>query len=269
LGNLDKNQDVIGTGHSVSDDNTPYYPVARFKTDGSGSVVDVEDWEYHRPWAWPDKSRMQVNGGPEKNDMETPTPTETYNPFASFNEGPNAAYKPLRAGPYALNTMPDVFFRLNAPLDVEARTAYEHAQTPYQTDQLNEQYLNPDKLGFSPLGDPIPFSAYLIGQLSHDTGYSTQFNLDSDRAFAYLTWDWIRNKIDPKVEGSSATGILGLTFATPKEPPRYETDNPTAIPVVDKPKSLWVQRLLEEPKGVKPLLLNYKDPPDPSGPIIL
>jgi Zinc dependent phospholipase C len=249
LGNLDKNQDVIGTGHSVSDDNYPYYPVMRFKSDGS-----VEDWEYHRPWAWPDKSRMQVNGGPEKNDTETTTPTETYNPLASFGEGPDTAYKPLRAGPYALNTMPDVFFRMNAPLDVEARAAYEQAQTPFQTDQLNEQYLNPDKLGFSPLGDPIPFSAYLIGQLSHNTGYSTQFNLDSDRAFAYLTWDWVRN--DPNVQGGSATGILGLTFATPKEPPRYETDNATS----PFGKSLWA-------KGTRPLLLKYKDPPNTQGPI--
>ena len=45
---------------------------------------------------------------------------------------------------------------------------------------------------FSPLGDPVPFSAYLIAQLANDTGYSTQFNLDTDRAYAYLTWDWIR-----------------------------------------------------------------------------
>ena len=36
----------------------------------------------------------------------------------------------------------------------------------------------------SPLGDPVPFSAYLIGRLVNDTGYETQFNLDADRAYA-------------------------------------------------------------------------------------
>jgi len=230
FGNLDKNQDVIEPGHSVSDPNLPYYPVLRYDTDGT-----VENWEYHRPWAWPDKSPVQVNGAA---DTLKTTPTETYNPFLSFGEGPNVAYKPLRPGPYPLLTMPDVFFRLDAPVNVEARSAYEKAQTPYETDLLNERYLGPRAIKFSPLGDPIPFSAYLIGQLANDTGYSTQFNLDSDRAFAYLTWDWIRN--DPKTKGGTATGILGLTYATPVEPPEGAPG--------------WAQ-------GGKPLLLKYKDPP--------
>ena len=38
----------------------------------------------------------------------------------------------------------------------------------------------------------MPFSAYLIGRLVNPTGYPTQFNLDADRAYAYLTWDWNR-----------------------------------------------------------------------------
>ncbi len=230
LGNLDTSQDVIGIGHSVSDPNYPYYPVLRYHTDGS-----VEGWEYHRPWAWPDKSRVQQNGA---EDTLKNTPTETYNPAQSFGEGPDTAYQPLRAGPYPLMSMPNVFFRLDAPVDTDARTAYEQAQTPWQTDQLNEQHIGARSLKYSPLGDPIPFSAHLIGQIANNTGYSTQFNLDSDRAFAYLTWDWIRN--DPKTEGGSATGIFGLTYATPQEPPQ-------AAPG-------WA-------KGNQPLLLKYKDAP--------
>jgi hypothetical protein len=228
LGNLDTNQDVIGTGHSVSDPNYPYYPVLRYHTDGS-----TEGWEYHRPWAWPDTSRMQQNGKGESNDTTKATPTETYNPFASFGEGPNVAYKPLRPGPYPVTTMPDVFFRLNAPVDTETRKAYEQAQTPFETDTLNEQHIGPRSMELSPLGDPIPFSAHLIGQLTHETGYSTQFNLDSDRAFAYLTWDWIRGDETEK-------GILGLTYHKPKEPPQAADH--------------WA-------KGANPLLLEYKDPP--------
>jgi hypothetical protein len=105
------------------------------------------------------------------------------------------AYKPLRPGPYPVGTKPDVFFRLGAPVDAPTRLSYEKAQTPWDTDQLNEQHLG-GRLPISPLGDPIPFSIHLIGQLTNNTGYSTQFNLDSDRGFAYLTWDWIRNNPD-------------------------------------------------------------------------
>jgi hypothetical protein len=245
LSNLDKHQDVIGTGHDVSDYNYPYYPVLRYHLNGSW-----EDWEYHRPWAWPEWSPVEQSGA---KDTTKTTPTETYNPFMSFGEGPPVfTYKPLRPGPYPTTTQPDVFFRLNAPVDVEARAAYERAQTPWQTDVLNEQHLSPGNLQNSPLGDPIPFSAHLIGQLANDTGYSTQFNLDSDRAFAYLTWDWIRN--DPKSEGGSATGILGLSYATPKIPPKEAPG--------------WTE-------GKDPLLLEYKsaheglakDPPPPPPPL--
>jgi hypothetical protein len=232
FGNLDQDQDVIGAGHSVSDPNYPYYPVLRYHADGT-----TEGWEFHRPWAWPDVSRVERPG---MSDTTKPTPTETYNPFKSFGEGPDEAYKPLRPGPYPIGTMPDVFFRLDAPVDGATRSAYEQAQHPWETDVLNE-HIGRRRLGLSPLGDPVPFSCYLIGQLANDTGYSTQFNLDSDRAFAYLTWDWIRNKPDPKREGSTHTGILGLTYATPVVPP--ESD----------PRNSW------DPANA--LLLDYKDKP--------
>jgi hypothetical protein len=234
FGNLDKDQDVIGTGHSVSDPNYPYYPVLRYHPDGSAP----EGWEFHRPWAWPSESRMERPG---MSDTIIPTPTETYNPHRSFGEGPDERYKPLRAGPYPLGTMPDVFFRLNEPVDRETRAAYEQAQHPWETDVLNDQHIGPRRLGVSPLGDPVPFSCYLIGQLANDTGYSTQFNLDSDRAFAYLTWDWIRNKPNPKVKDTTHTGILGLTYATPVVPP--ESD----------PRNSW--------NPTDALLLDYKDKP--------
>ena len=233
FGHLDTDQDVIGAGHSVSDPNYPYYPVLRYHADGT-----YEGWEFHRPWAWPSESPVERPG---MSDTTMTTPTETYSPLRSFGKGP-AEYKPLRPGPYPIGTQPDVFFRVDAPVDEKTRAAYEHAQTPWETDQLNAKHLSPRALRFSPLGDPVPFSCYLIGQLVNDTGYSTQFNLDSDRAYAYLTWDWIRN--DPKAEDGTHTGILGLTYATPVEPPEND------------PRGTWA-------KGTKPLLLDYKDKPTP------
>jgi hypothetical protein len=234
LGNLDTDQNVIGTGHSVSDSNFPYYPVLRYRPNNK-----IEGWEFHRPWAWPDKSRMQVNGAP---DAEKNTPSETYSPAGSFGKGPDV-YTPLRAGPYRPSTTPEVLFRTNAPVDSDVRSAYEMAQTPLDTDLLNEANIGPRELGLSPLGDPIPFSAHLIGQLVNDTGYSTQFNLDSDRAFAYLTWDWVR---DETTEGKSQPGIFGITHQEPIQRPEGDPG--------------WAQ-------GGNPLLLRYKDPPKMPPPI--
>ncbi len=239
FGNLDKNQDVIGTGHPIPDDNYPYYPVLKY---GSGAP---EGFEFHRPWAFPNVS---VSGS---NNAAVPTPTETYDQskayVASYGYSPpplpaqgdpkpaTGKYKPLRAGPYPAGTMPDVFFRLDAPVDAEVRSAYEMAQTPFDTDQLNEAHISsPRALKYSPLGDPIPFSAHLIAQIVNDTGYSTQFNLDSDRAFAYLTWDWVRGD-------STKTGILGLSYHLPVEPPAGADgwalgNNPLQLHYVDRPK---------------------------------
>jgi hypothetical protein len=228
FGNLDTNPDVIGTGHSVKDPNYPYYPVLRYHTDGT-----TEGWEYRRPWAWPNQSPVQLANAP---DTLRVTPTETYNAHQSFGEGPDAPFKPLSPGPYPIGTQPDVFFRLDAPIDAEVRAAYEQAQTPWGTDLLNMEQLARLDLQFSPLGDPIPFSCHLIAQLANDTGYSAQFNLDSDRGFAYLTWDWIRNDASVPL----AHGVLGLTYATPKIPPENAPG--------------WTQ-------GADALLLKYKDPP--------
>jgi len=241
FGNLDTDQDVIGVGHSVKDPNYPYYPVLRWQTDGRET-----NYEYRRPWAWPDKSPVQQASGP---DTLRTTPTETYNPFRSFGEGPDVAFKPLSGSPYPVGTQPDVFFRKNAPVDPEVRQAYEKAQTPWETDQLNIIHLARRDLQFSPIGDPIPFSAHLISQLVNDTGYSTQFNLDSDRAFAYLTWDWVRQ--DKSAPGSTGSGVLGLTFQKPQEPPEGDPGgsflDPAAAP--------------DWGKGNRPLLLHYVDAP--------
>jgi hypothetical protein len=237
LGNLDQDQDVIGVAHSVLDPRYPYYPVLRYDAPNG----TFKGWEYHRPWAYPTTSLL-VQGGGQVTDYNTPT--ETYNPKQSFGgDVPDVSYKPLRPGPYPVGTMPDVFFRLNAPVDPNTRLAYEQAQTPWVTDTLNATHLNSD-MRYSPLGDPIPFSAHLISQIANNTGYSTQFNLDSDRAFAYLTWDWIRK--DPTQDDSTNT-VIGLSYYKPTEPPEGADG--------------WAQ-------GTRPLLLKYMDPPHIPPPLV-
>jgi hypothetical protein len=246
LGNLDTDQDVIGTSHSVHDSKYPYYPVLRFHVNDK-----AEDWEYHRPWAYPDVSRFAVTGSP---DFQFPTPTEEYDPTKVLPGDPvdSAAgtYKPLRPGPYPAGTMPNVFFRLDAPVDPKVRSQYEAAQTPAQTDKLNRDNLLSRRLPLSPLGDPVPFSAYLIGQLVNDTGYDTHFNLDSDRAFAYLTWDWIRSDKDQEFTE------LNIPYRKPVVPPRagngWDNGNtPLQLHYVDRPVRRW-RRLFEDVRFREP-----------------
>jgi hypothetical protein len=245
FGNLDENTGVI-VSHSVHDPNYPYYPVQRYRPGH-----DPEDWEYHRPWAYPKTSEFTTDGD---HNTEIPTPTELYNPYASDstavrydqngNPIPITSRKPTRPGPYREGTTPDqVFFRTNAGHDDGARYEYEHAQTPWQTDLVNEQLFGKESRGISPLGDPVPFSAYLIGQLVNPTGYATQFNLDADRAYAYLTWDWIR---DPK---GDATTKLGVHFRPPVvSPQQAELPNTSGK---------WDQ------SGQSAMQLHYVDPPPP------
>jgi len=226
FGNLDKNEGVV-VSHSVRDPNMPYYPVMQYHSDGH----TPDDWEFHRPWAYPQYSEYEDGG----HNTTIPTPTETYDPSKCDPNGPATAYKPMRPGPYPEGTTPDeVFFRTNAPIDAAGRYSYENAQTPWQTDELNEQFIGKARARVSPLGDPVPFSAYLIGRLVNPTGYATQFNLDADRAYAYLTWDWIRGNEVDKTD-------LGFQYQLPAAAPWRDT-------------ARWK-------RGAEPMQLHYVDPP--------
>jgi hypothetical protein len=199
LGNLDKDLTVIASDHPVPDERYPFYPVLRFELDQSGELTrPPEGWEYRRPWAYPNVSLFTPAGSA---NIPITTPTESYDPSKSDPNAPSIAFKPLRGGPYAAGTRPDhVYFRIGVPVDPKVRAAYENARTPYQTDMLNEAHLT-KRLGISPLGDPVPFSAYLIGRIANATNYRTQFNLDSDRGYGYLTWDWIRTDVSEHERG--------------------------------------------------------------------
>jgi hypothetical protein len=181
--------------------------------------------EYRRPWAYPDRSPGPTQG------KYFPTPTERYDALLpGGDDQPDGTKLPdtmhLTPGPYPIGTLPDdAFFRTSEPVDQAVRNAYEHARTPRETDWLNDQHLFTEGQPQSPLGDPIPLSIYLIARLANDTGYQTQFNLDSDRAYGYLTWDWIRDH-----EDRAENDAFGLDYAAPNEWPLLseEWDGPGA-----------------------------------------
>jgi len=181
---------------------------------------------------------VQSRGTAERPGHPADHPDRDLQPDAFVRGGAGHGVQAADGRPYPIGAQPDIFFRTDAPVDEQIRRAYEACQTPWETDLLNIEVLGRRGLGVNPLGDPIPFSCHLIGQLANDTGYSTQWNLDSDRAFAYLTWDWVRNTKATEVGG----GPLNLPFHPPIEPPQGMDG--------------WAQ-------GTRPLLLTYKDPPKP------
>jgi hypothetical protein len=230
FGNLDREQGVV-VSHAVPDPKDPLYPVLQYHADdGHPHPHPPDDWEFHRPWAYPQYSEFEQGGS----NTLIPTPTETYDPSKCDPSGPAVAYKPMRPGPYPGGTTPDeVFFRTGAGFDAQGRARYETAQTPWQTDQVNEDLIGKGRrLSSSPLGDPVPFSAYLIGQLVNPTGYATQFNLDADRAYAYLTWDWIRGD-------QTGTTDIGFPYDLPAVPPwkaaGWNPNDPMQLQYVDPP----------------------------------
>ena len=187
MANLDKDSSLFGSGHQLPDPSYPYYPVLKYVAQPDGTR-SYEAWEFRRPWAYPNKSRLVISGAPQL--TTTPTEERDASQPPPIPE-PDGGFPGLIPGPYPAGTTPDMVFFRSSNVDPEVRRAYEGSPNPAATDELNAEHLF-GRLPHSPLGDPVPFSAYLIGRLANPTGYTAQFNLDSDRAYAYLTWDWVR-----------------------------------------------------------------------------
>jgi hypothetical protein len=207
LGNLDKDPALTapamrnpkgGDGKAY-----PWLPVrptrrAAGQTTAEGSFPFYSDVvEFQRPWGFPDKTN-DLNPARAGNTVETPVTVP---------------------GPYPQDAMPTVLFSTDGPASNRMRLDYELAGCPEQTDRYNEDFIGrapftggyplPEGAdenavsGTNPLGDPIVFSSYLIGQIAGNPRFQTNFNLDADRGFAYLSWDWVR---DPAQQGENKRG---------------------------------------------------------------
>ena len=195
LGNLDKDPALVNVGvREVLGAPNPWLPIRVPKGEvppGFFSPAGTEIAEYQRPWGFPDKnnSKIAAHAG---NYLETPLTV---------------------AGPYPTHTMPDKLLGLRDPISNAARMLYQDAQCTHQTDQVTDAFVLKHRSvfesassfeGTNPLGDPIVFSTYLIGQIANNPKFTSSFNLDADRGYGYLCWDWDRvheqptNDKDPK-----------------------------------------------------------------------
>ncbi|GAA1956534.1 hypothetical protein [Microbacterium deminutum] len=198
FGNLDRDPGLIVEPTNPRNLLTPFLPVRPAQN------KDSDPNEYQRPWAYPLISRRD-----DKSLYVTPTELsdveeelrrlglwERYGEWVKKAVG-DAKGRAL-TGPYPTGARPDgVFFRTDRQIAPGARSAYEVALSPAMTDAVNELLIGRDgATDHSPLGDAIPFAAYLIGRvLDKDERPVPDFNLDADRGYGYRCWDWIRGDV--------------------------------------------------------------------------
>ncbi len=168
---------------------------------GSPPVNGEFPSEFTRPWRYPEKD----------------------------NQGNtvNIEHRQNIAGPFIAGMDATALFG-SAPGSPDARTQFEKARNEEETIRLA---LNLLPLG-QHLGDPTDYAAYVIAKLTRndlDPATVTNFNLDSDRGYGYLVWDWLRDKRrlsvpdafrgngDPST-GGTPTNVSQHVYPSPVQP---------------------------------------------------
>lgn len=223
LGNLDKDPALTNVGvRNVLGALNPWLPVRVTKGQRPPGIfsgfLGNDVVEYQRPWAFPDQTndRNPNNAG---NYLETPLTI---------------------AGPYPTDTMPDQLLETGMPISNSARKLYEDAGCPTDTDLYTQAFVlhqgdghfgEKEYPGTNPLGDPVVFSTYLIGQIANNPQFLSNFNLDADRGYGYLCWDWVRAGLPPG--SSQPTDGRYHVYPPPQSKPEGSDDwqRPNPAPV--------------------------------------
>jgi hypothetical protein len=180
--------------------------------------------EYTRPWRFP----LVDNQG---NQVRTEQPSSI-------------------PGPYEIGQDANVLFG-GAPGSNDARSDLEAAVNEADTIQkVRDRLQNGEHLG-----DPVDYAAYVIAQLTRDGVTDEEianFNLDADRGYGYLAWDWARAPDGRSIPRSFA-GNVDPTTRTPTPVSEHEYPTPA------KPGYGWNSKD-EENQGHTPPF----DPDDPT-----
>ena len=157
--------------------------------------------EFSRPWRFPARDN-------ENDNVNTELPKNAAGPFVAGMDA-NALFGAMPGSPVA-------------------RTRLENAQNEVETIRAAVSLL----LNGQHLGDPMDYTAYVIATLTRDTldpATVANFNLDADRGYGYLTWDWVRQMDsesmpvafkgdDDPGHGNSPTSISQHTYNSPAMP---------------------------------------------------
>jgi hypothetical protein len=155
--------------------------------------------------------------------------------------------------------MPNDLLGTGGLISNAARKHYEDANCPDETDLLSQafvmhqgtgQFDEGKYLGTNPLGDPVIFSSYLIGQIANNSKFVSSFNLDADRGYGYLCWDWTRTSSNPEVKPTFGQDDHGNVYQRPTVQPEgadnWPWPRPDPVPVGRNPYPL-----------TRPLELHY------------
>jgi hypothetical protein len=186
---------------------------------------------------------------------------------------------PAHVGPYVAGERSTVLLSGVAG-DDSARKALEACATPQETFAALDQLLPVD----AHLGGPIDYGIYLVGRMVNERSETEfnvpDFNLDSDRGYAWHCWDWDRHNLgrDPARPGDRGlwecvpahipTPQTDFTYPQPCSPPQFfhaDRDNPRQHdPATNKPfDSQWY-----EPRrdlAVHYLTRDVEPDPEPMG----
>lgn len=153
--------------------NDPQVFVANMIHQGLNNICGANEApsEFLRPWLWP-----------AKDNEGDPVPSEL---------------KLTKASPY--NSLQDCTALMGGlPGHAGARNDYEGAQKEADTITASNSHLPSNQT----LGDAVDYTGYVVAQLTRDNldpKEITNFNLDADRGYGYLCWDWLRSKNDTGV----------------------------------------------------------------------
>ncbi len=160
------------------------------------------------------------------------------------NTVPTEYGPPVHSGPYVAGDRATVLVPGPAG-DDSARAQLEQAPSPLDTWTSLNALLGQDKH----LGGPVDYSLYLVGKMAEgveDDEFSVpDFNLDSDRGYAWKTWDWDRHPQGPHIPPTGAPAWLchvqfeniadppeDWHYLQPCTPPHFfhaDTDNPAQV----------------------------------------
>jgi hypothetical protein len=119
--------------------------------------------EFLRPWLWPDHDN-------EGHAIGSESPLTPASPYAAMQDA--TALLGTKAG------------------DDQTRKDFERAQSEAETITHAHNHLQHGET----LGDPVDYIAYVVARLTRDdVGSIANFNLDADRGYGYLCWDWLRH----------------------------------------------------------------------------
>lgn len=163
---------------------------------------------------------------------------------AAGNTVPTELGPPVHSGPYVAGDSATVLVPGPAG-DDSARAQLEAAPSPLDTWTALNNLFGQDRH----LGGPVDYGVYLVGKMAEgvdDEEFSVpDFNLDSDRGYAWKTWDWDRHSQGPPTPPTGAPAWLchvqfenianppeDWHYLQPCTPPHFfhaDTDNPAQV----------------------------------------